>query len=225
MEFGIKIAFSSLTQFAKYPRVNLRCPVCTSRKNPCSSLCHTWEYFTTDLHLLQNNLAAIFVQCLKKWSGRVAMMARSVLVVTFLMIYPQYSDLLLKSIIYLMLLVAFVALDPSETQGILHSSKTVFFLLVSYSSFVLSCLFSFLIVSGFLSISGWSTFYVMVMVILMPPALAVLSYWIDWLCFGQESAGTPSYFVPHCERNTVFSNEYSVCVKPPSQSQSQYKWK
>lgn len=42
-----------------------------------------------------------------------------------------------------------------------------------------SCLLLFLILSGFLSISGW--FYFCLVVILIPPALAVLSYWIDWL--------------------------------------------
>lgn len=64
---------------------------------------------------------------------------------------------LFQSIIYLMLLVAFIALTHSETREILLSPthdqfdfsnpsyKTVFILLASYSSFLLSCLLSFFI--------------------------------------------------------------------------------
>lgn len=41
-----------------------------------------------------------------------------------------------------------------------------------------------------------------------------LSYWIDRDCaFGEDSAGTccPSYFMPRCDCDTVFSRAYSVC--------------
>lgn len=82
--------------------------------------------------------------------------------------------------------------------------------LISVSFFHALFYFSF-----FPAFSRWPSFIsVRYMVILIPPALAVFGILgRRTLCFrGEESAGTccPSYFMPHCDRDPVFSHEYST---------------
>lgn len=120
-------------------------------------------------------------------------------------------------------LIALAYSESLEIEKLLsppHDSRQLSFFLASCSSLFLSCLLLFLILSGFRSISGWFLFLSGGHFNTTCPCSLVILDRLA-LCFflAEESAGTccPSYFMPHCDRDPVFSFEHSVCNATQSQ--------